>query len=433
MSNGKQKTSRRENEAERARENEAEYIGALITAINDGENIKYTVEADDFANEENGRIYAEIIRQYKNGIKPNTGTLKTELFDKLPEAKRIKISYISELDHYVSASMLHYHEGKIIEYSKNRLFVKALQTAFNQYEQQGDTDAIIKNLIKPFNELLSIRNETEIKTAAELLKIQFPEIKWIIPGLIGEGLTMFCGAPKIGKSWFVLNLAIAAAAGGGFLGTLKANKTETLYLALEDTERRLQSRIKKLTTTEMPLNSLRITTQWRESYIGLENYLRANTRIGLVIIDTLARFANIEDMNDYTVTTNAMARLKRIADDLKIAIVFIHHAKKQGSGSEGADWIETALGSTGLTGATDSTILISRDRTRKETKNTAFLFVTGRDAADIKHELIFDLDCKGWTIKTKSDDAITAEKNKTTNNGTSKKTATQYGKELGLI
>ena len=133
--------------------------------------------------------------------------------------------------------------------------------------------------------------------------------------------------------------------------------------------------------------------------MGLENYLKANSGIGLVIIDTLARFAHIEDMNDYTITTNAMARLKRIADDLNIAIILIHHAKKTGKQTSGADWMESALGSTGLTGATDSTILINRFRGEGNTDNAATLHATGRDAADIKYSLKLDIDFGGWTIE----------------------------------
>jgi RecA-family ATPase len=229
-----------------------------------------------------------------------------------------------------------------------------------------------------------------------------------VPELIGEGLTMLCGAPKIGKSWFVLCLSIAAADGEHFLGNIKTIKTETLYLALEDTERRIHNRLKKLNAS--PTDNLKITTQWHNGYTGLENYLNENENTGLVIIDTLARFANIEDMNDYAMTTNSMARLKRIADSMGIAIVIIHHAKKTGNSSTNMDWTEKALGSTGLTGATDSTILIDRDR-GKETKNTATLYATGRDTKDIYYRLKLDLDCGGWTVteKKSSKDKPTVE------------------------
>ena len=137
--------------------------------------------------------------------------------------------------------------------------------------------------------------------------------------------------------------------------------------------------------------------------MGLENYLKANNEIGLVIIDTLARFANIEDFNDYSLTTAPMARIKKIADDLDIAIVLIHHTKK---GSADGDWTEAALGSQGLTGTTDSTILLDRPRSKKakaseekdKGKNTATLYATGRDTADVIYNLKYDLDIGSWAI-----------------------------------
>jgi len=240
-------------------------------------------------------------------------------------------------------------------------------------------------------------NKVHIKSATEIMTIQFPEIPWIIPGLISEGLTMLCGAPKIGKSWFVLNLALAAITGGGFLGTLKANKTDTLYIALEDTERRIQKRLKKLKAENV--DNLYVATQWKDGYNGLKNYLNANKRIGLVIIDTLARFTNIEDFNAYAGTTNTMTPLKKIADDLNIAVIVIHHARKTRSDTGDTDWMESALGSTGFTGAADNIIYIKRNRSKEKT--TARLYATGRDITDIEYCLKMDNDC-GWVISEKT-------------------------------
>jgi len=366
------------------------FLGSLLMGAEKGK-AETRLQADDFDSKIHGRIYETILKQWNEGTTPTIVTLCNEL------SKDIQASEIAELTSLVpSDANLAYYESRVFEESKIRHFKKALKIANDEVDAHTETDAVIKNLIPALAAVTTARNESEIKTAAELLKADFPEIRWIVPGIIGEGLTLIVGAPKIGKSWFVLNLAIAAAGGGKFLGTLAAEKTGTLYLALEDTKRRIHSRLKKLSAPKT--NELKITTQWRDGYTGLEYYLKSNKEIGLVIIDTLARFANIEEMNDYSETTNAMARLKRIADDLNIAIILIHHAKKTGQKQSGADWMESALGSTGLTGATDSTIFITRDRTQKETKNTAKLYATGRDASDIMHDLKLDLDCGGWTI-----------------------------------
>jgi replicative DNA helicase len=364
-------------------EMERAFLGCILIDAGRGQ-IETRLEKDDFEIPAHGRIFEAILKQWKARITPTLLTLSDEL------APEIEPHFIAEFFNVTpSSANISFYENKVFEASKTRNFIKSLQQAKEEIDKHTDTDTVIKNLMPALAAVTTARNEAGIKSAAELLKTEFPEIRWIIKDLIGEGLTMFNGSPKIGKSWFALNLAIAAASGGRFLGDLPATPTDTLYLALEDTERRIHNRLKKLKAPEN--DNLKIATQWRDGYIGLENYLKANKGTGLVIIDTLARFAQIEDMNDYSITTNAMARLKRIADDLSVSIILIHHA---GKNTSGADWMGRALGSTGLTGATDSTIFIDRPRD----KNTAKLYATGRDTADNSWDLVFDQDCGSWTI-----------------------------------
>src|SRR5688572_20122765 len=57
-------------------------------------------------------------------------------------------------------------------------------------------------------------------TATDLIATEFPEPRFAVPGLIPEGLTLFAGAPKLGKSWLGLGLGIAVASGGRALGSV---------------------------------------------------------------------------------------------------------------------------------------------------------------------------------------------------------------------
>jgi len=381
---------------------EQRYLGALLEAARKGE-LDTALSADDFTHPHYKKLFPLILKQHQEGITPTLITLSYEL----PENQDLTASITNNLVY----TNITYYENIILEASKKRVVITRLKLALEDVDQGTDTDTVIKNLLPALSAVTNAKNDGKIKTAAELLSINFPPINWIVPGIIGEGLTLICGAPKIGKSWLVLNMAIAAAEGGRFLGSIQTRQTETLYLALEDTDRRLHNRLKTLGAG--PSDNLKIATQWHDGYIGLENHLKEKKETGLVIIDTLARFANIEDMNDYSMTTAAMARLKRIADKLGIAVVIIHHAKKTGNrNNKNMDWTEKALGSTGLTGATDSTILIDRDRAA-ETKNTAKLYATGRDTGDIKYSLKLDLDCGGWitTDKTEKSSSIDGEDN----------------------
>ena len=83
-------------------------------------------------------------------------------------------------------------------------------------------------------------------SAADLQGKKFPPIKYVIPGYIAEGLTLFAGRPKLGKSWACMDWSCAVASGGNAFGDIECETGDVLYLALEDNERRLQDRLKKL-------------------------------------------------------------------------------------------------------------------------------------------------------------------------------------------
>jgi RecA-family ATPase len=87
-------------------------------------------------------------------------------------------------------------------------------------------------------------------TARELCAMTFEPIKYVVPGYIAEGFSLFAGKPKLGKSWLALEIGLAVAAGSFCLGGVECEQGDVLYLALEDNRRRLQSRIRKVWDTD---------------------------------------------------------------------------------------------------------------------------------------------------------------------------------------
>src|SRR3954468_24362282 len=83
-------------------------------------------------------------------------------------------------------------------------------------------------------------------SATDLMAMDFPEPSWAVPGVIAEGVTLFCGPPKVGKLWMSLGLGLSIAAGRKAFDAIEVDGGPVLYLALEDTPRRLQSRMGKL-------------------------------------------------------------------------------------------------------------------------------------------------------------------------------------------
>ena len=99
-------------------------------------------------------------------------------------------------------------------------------------------------------------------TAADLMREELPPVRWAVPGILPEGLSLLAGKPKLGKSWLALGLAVAKASGGLALGKIPVDRGGVLYLALEDNRRRLQNRLRKVLGGDAAPEGLHIATEW---------------------------------------------------------------------------------------------------------------------------------------------------------------------------
>ncbi len=85
-----------------------------------------------------------------------------------------------------------------------------------------------------------------MKSAATLLAQTLPEPRWSVPNFLPEGVTLLAGKSKMGKSCLTLQLALDIARGETTLGHIPTCQGEVLFLGLEDSERRITDRIRKL-------------------------------------------------------------------------------------------------------------------------------------------------------------------------------------------
>src|SRR5215471_1683655 len=108
--------------------------------------------------------------------------------------------------------------------------------------------------------------------SAEALQNEtFPPLKWIVQNIIpAEGTSLLCSKPKFGKSWLVLDLCLGCTSDRFILNLVKPMQGDVLYLALEDSKRRLQRRITKLLPTFGPKWPARLTikTEWHRLHEG---------------------------------------------------------------------------------------------------------------------------------------------------------------------
>lgn len=238
--------------------------------------------------------------------------------------------------------------------------------------------------------------EPETFTASVLMSRIFPEPRWVVPGYLPEGLTLLAGRPKMGKSWLALGLALAVASGGAAFGKIRVEPGEALYLALEDTPRRLKKRLEMMLHGEPAPDGLHLATAWPRLDQGglqqLEAWLDNHPEARLVIVDTLQKLRPPHDGSRglYEQDYAALAGLKALADRHGAAALVVHHLRKGVS----EDPLEEVSGTTGLTGAADSVWVLRRDRGRMD----AMLFSTGRDIEEHEAALEFDPSLGLWCL-----------------------------------
>lgn len=237
-----------------------------------------------------------------------------------------------------------------------------------------------------------------ILTAKELMELDFPPPEWLIEGLLPEGLTVLSGAPKIGKSWLSLQLALAVTTGRPIFGRAPASEKGVLLLALEDNERRLQARITKCGIT--PSENFCLTTNWPGGIATLRQHLLDNPQIKVCVIDTLAVFLPSQGAGGRTAYDADVVRMRELHDlglETKISLIVIHHDKQ----GEDSDWTNKMSGSNGIIGTADTLIRLSvKTRGNKQAK----LEVTGRDIEDLELNLKLDETNMSWQIDKGQDD-----------------------------
>lgn len=219
--------------------------------------------------------------------------------------------------------------------------------------------------------------------AAELLTWEFPEQRWTIEGILPAGTYILAGRPKVGKSWLALSLAIAVASPAGrAFGKTATSQGDTLYLGLEDSHRRMQTRIVKLLGGDpdaaRAVKRLTVVTECPRLSDGGElvigSWLDNNPDARLVVIDTLQRFRprRRRGSDTYEDDYEALQPILTLTKQRDITVIVVHHLRKMGAGE---DVFDTVSGTLGLTGSVDGTMVLQRVRG----KNDATLHIVGRD------------------------------------------------------
>ena len=205
------------------------------------------------------------------------------------------------------------------------------------------------------------QNEKHLRTidGATLMSQPLKPLNFVVDSLLSQGLHVLAGSPKVGKSWLALWLSVMVARGDPVWGMPTKGGT-TLYLALEDSALRIQNRLYEI-TEDAPAN-VHFSTECFILGKGLEeqltNFLKERPDTSLIIIDTLQLIRGTNYDNTYANDYRDLSVLKQIADAHRIAILLIHHLRK-----ETADDVFSRIsGTTAISGAVDSSFTLVEER-----------------------------------------------------------------------
>ena len=393
-------------ETPQAPEAESEYLGALLAG---GKASPLLSQSDDFYQDRHRFIHDAIAALWHAKTPVGVVTVAEQL------RKRNHLDIVGGIE-YLNAL------AKAFEYSKpdsatmdahaalirEKANVRRLLAGNEKVKNAALNGVGVEGALKIMRELdgtlqlRSVKRQTQIGDMGHvfdsnaLLQAKLPEPKWAIPGLIPVGFNIFAGKPKQGKSWLIMGVALAVACGGVALGEMNVPQGDCLYLALEDTPHRLQSRIGKMLQGAPAPESLSLSLNWPRMDEGgielLEAWLKTHPNARLVVIDTWAKVKPMRKRNNsdaYTEDYDATGTLKNLADKYGVACMVVHHMTK----AHYDDPIEAISGSMGFSGAADGLFLLQRERRKDE----AVLFAQGRDVIRQEIALNWNPDLAIWS------------------------------------
>lgn len=231
-------------------------------------------------------------------------------------------------------------------------------------------------------------------TMTELYDTVYESKPPVIDGLFQNGTYIFAGAPKVGKSFLMAQLAYHVATGKPLWG-YEVHQGAVLYLALEDGHERLQKRMYRMFGVE-DVSKLHFAISAKQLGNGLdaqlEKFVREHPDTRLIIIDTLQKVRELSgETYSYRDDYQIIGQLKQLADRFQLCMLIVHHTRK----SPANDEFDRISGTTGIYGCADGAFVLSKER---RTDNTATLSISGRDQPDQCIHLMRDEETLQWNF-----------------------------------
>lgn len=252
------------------------------------------------------------------------------------------------------------------------------------------------------------KERLSIISAVDLQAANLPPTAFLVDKILPAGTSILSAASKIGKSWMVLDMALCIASGEPFMG-YQTKKCGVLYLALEDSQARLQSRMNKILAGRKAPAGFDFATEACSLDEGLlkllGNYFDTHSNAKLVIIDTLQKIRGkaLPREDAYAQDYREMGAVKSFLDKRGLSVLFVHHNRKL---RDDADPFNMISGTNGIMGAADTIWTIVKS---SRTKGEATLYVTGRDVEQLETVVEFDKGKFRWKVMGTLE-AVTAQR-----------------------
>lgn len=394
-------------------ESEKAVLGAILLNREAIASVSDTLKPDHFDYERHGLIYAAMLACFRSSTPPDTRTVSEELRRRGQLDQVGGVMYLSDLTDGVPTS---YHIGyyatdMLKTATRRRLFEAVGQIAALAYNEREDVSVLLEQAHTLIDSAGISLYDPRFRpfTADELDAEHLPEAIWVIPGLLPAGLTLLIGKPKMRKSWLALATAIAVASGGRALGTIPVEAGDVLYLALEDSKNRLQSRQRKILSggsAPHRLSYMTVAPRVDEGLIGtVETWLRRHSEARLVIIDVLAKVrpkSSGRGGSMYDEDYAAIGPLQQLAQRRGIAVLVVHHMNR----SDASDSYDQINGSNGVGGAADGLLTLQYDRGQSD----AVLTISSREIEDDSSlALRWDTTTAQWILLGKADEVQTSK------------------------
>lgn len=238
---------------------------------------------------------------------------------------------------------------------------------------------------------------------ADLMDEDIPPLEWLVPDLLpAEGVSIISAPSKSYKSFLAMQICLALSRGGKFFGR-QCEQRVCLYADLEGGKRREQDRLRKMGATKedlknlylVPGESIGVIGQGLEEWIGLQKKYIPLLKLVIIDIFMLVRPALGRYSGDaYRIDTTDIKKLSKVAKDLDIAILLVHHNNKV---QKEADVFNKMSGSTGMSGAVTCAWQITKERFSDD----AIISIMGNDLES--KQLVAYFDKQRWTWVCRGD------------------------------